>query len=134
MGVFPEFFAEIEDVFIEGDGHYDLEVVGESHYQRHLKVLSGHYSNEGGDRELIAKLHYENTNPHDKKAIRVVINGGTVGYLSRKDARLFRKRIEKVGLEGLVISCNVEILGGKRVGLFKKTDFGVWLDLPIKKL
>lgn len=134
MGVFSEFFAEIEDVFIEGDGHYDLEVVGESHYQRHLKVLSGHYSNGGGERELTAKLHYENTNPHDKKAIRVVINGGTVGYLSRKDARLFRKRIEKVGLEGLVISCNVEILGGKRVGLFRKTDFGVWLDLPIKKL
>ena len=134
MGVFSEFFAEIEDVFIEGDGHYDLEVVGELHYQRHLKVLSGRYSKKGGDRELIAKLHYENTNPHDKKAIRVVINGGTVGYLSRKDARLFRKRIEKVGLDGLVVSCNAEILGGKRVGLFKKTDFGVWLDLPIKKL
>ncbi|MHC4856598.1 MAG: hypothetical protein ACYTBY_02125 [Planctomycetota bacterium] len=113
MGMFSEFFAEVEDVFIEGDGQYDLEVVGESHYQRHLN---------------------ENTNPHDKKAIRAVINGGTVGYLSRKDARLFRKRIEKVGFEGLVISCNAEILGGKRVGLFKKTDFGVWLDLPIKKL
>lgn len=134
MGIFPEFFTEIEDVFIEGDGRYDLEVVGESHYQRHLNVLSGRYSKKGGDSELIAKLHYENTNPHDKKAIRVVINGGTVGYLSRKDARLFRKRIEKVGLEGLVISCNVEIVGGKRVGLFKKTDFGVWLDLPIKNL
>ena len=134
MGIFSEFFAEIEDVFIEGDGRYDLEVVGESHYQRHLKVLSGHCLKKGGDSELIAKLHYENTNPHDKKAIRVVINGRTVGYLSRKDARLFRKRIEKVGLEGLIISCNAEILGGKRVGLFKKTDFGVWLDLPIKKL
>jgi len=134
MGIFSEFFAEIEDVFIEGNGQYDLEVVGESHYQRHLKVLSERYSKKGGDRELIAKLHYENTSPHDKKAIRVVIDGGTVGYLSRKDARLFRKRIEKVGLEGLVISCNVEIVGGKRAGLFKKTDFGVWLDLPIKKL
>lgn len=134
MGMFSEFFAEVEDVFIEGDGQYDLEVVGESHYQRHLKVLSERYSKMGGDRELIAKLHYENTNPHDKKAIRAVINGGTVGYLSRKDARLFRKRIEKVGFEGLVISCNAEILGGKRVGLFKKTDFGVWLDLPIRKL
>jgi len=134
MGMFSEFFAEVEDVFIEGDGHYDLEVVGESHYQRHLNVLSERYSKMGGDRELIAKLHYENTSPHDKKAIRAVINGGTVGYLSRKDARLFRKRIEKVGFEGLVISCNAEILGGKRVGLFKKTDFGVWLDLPIKKL
>ena len=81
-----------------------------------------------------ARLHYENTNPHDKKAIRVVIDGGTVGYLSREDARLFRKKIEKVRPEGLIISCDAEILGGKRVGFFRKTDFSVWLDLPISKL
>ena len=134
MGVFSEFFAVTDEVFIEGDGHYDLEVVGELHYQRHLKVLSGLYSRTGGNRELVAKLHYENTNPHDKKAIRVVINGGTVGYLSRKNARLLRKAIEKEGLEGLIISCNAKILGGRRVRLYNKIDFSVWLDLPIKKL
>ena len=134
MGIFSEIFDEIEDVFIEGDGQFQLEVVGESHYQRHLKVLSERYSAKGRDRELIAKLHYENTNAHDKKAIRVVIDGGTVGYLSPADARLFRKRIEKVRPEGFIISCDAEILGGKRVGFFKKTDFSVWLDLPISKL
>ena len=134
MGIFSEFITEVEDIFIEGTGKYDLEAVGESHYQRHLKVLSGRYSEKDDHKELIAKLHYENTNPLDKKSIRVVIDGGTVGYLSRKDASLFRKRIEKVGLEGLIISCNAEIIGGKRVGFFKKTDFAVLLDLPIKKL
>ena len=134
MGIFSEFITEIEDVFIDGDGHFDLEVVGESHYQRHLRVLSERYSKKGNDRELIARLHYENTNPHDRKAIRVVIDGGTVGYLTRKDARLFRKRVEKVRPEGLIISCDAEIIGGKRVGFFKKTDYGVWLDLPIMKL
>ena len=40
MGIFSEFIAEIEDVFVDGDGHFDLEVVGVSHYQRHLRVLS----------------------------------------------------------------------------------------------
>ena len=134
MGIFSEFITEIEDVFVDGDGRFDLEVVGVSYYQRHLRVLSNRYSKKGGERELIAKLHYENTNPHDKKAIRVVIDGGTVGYLSRKNARLFRKRIEKVRPEGLIISCDAEIIGGNRVGFFKKTDFGVLLDLPIKKL
>jgi hypothetical protein len=134
MEAFSEFFAVTEDVFIEGDGHYDLEVVGESHYQRHLKVLSELYSNKVGNRGLVAKLHYENTNPHDKKAIRVVIDGGTVGYLSRKEARLVRKAIEKVELEGLIISCNAKILGSRRVRLYNKIDFGVWLDLPIMKL
>ena len=134
MGIYSVFVAETEDVFIDGDGQYDLRVVEESHYQRHLNVLSGRYSKKGGDRELRAKLHYENTNPYDKKAIRVVIDGGTVGYLSREDARLFRESIEKVRPEGLIISCDAEIIGGKRVGIFKKTDFGVLLDLPIKKL
>ncbi len=134
MGIFSEFITEIEDVFVDGDGHFDLEVVGVSCYQRHLRVLSNRYSKKGGERELIARLHYENTNPQDKKAIRVVIDGGTVGYLSRKNARLFRKRIEKVRPEGLIISCDAEIIGGKRVGFFKKKDFGVLLDLPIKKL
>lgn len=134
MGIFSEFITEIEDAFIDGDGHFDLEVIGESRYQRHLRVLSERYSKKFLDRELIARLHYENTNPHDKKAIRVVIDGGIVGYLSHKDARLLRKRIEKVKPEGLIISCDAEIIGGKRVGFFKKTDFGVWLDLPIKKL
>ena len=134
MGIFSEFITEIEDVFVDGDGHFDLEVVGESHYQRHLRFLSERYEKKIGDRELVAKLHYENTNPHDKKAIRVVIDGGTVGYLTRKDARLFRKRIEKVRPDGLIVSCDAEIIGGKRVGFFKKTKFSVWLDLPIKKL
>ena len=134
MGIYSVFVAETEDVFIDGDGQYDLRVVEESHYQRHLNVLSRRYSKKGGDRELRAKLHYENTNPYDKKAIRVVIDGGTVGYLSREDARLFRESIEKVRPEGLIVSCDAEIIGGKRVGIFKKTDFGVLLDLPIKKL
>lgn len=134
MRIFSEIVDEIEDIFIEGDGQFELEVVEESHYQRHLKVLSERYSAKCGDRELIAKLHYENTNAHDKKAIRVVIDGGTVGYLSPTDARLFRKRVEKVRPEGFIISCDAEILGGKRVGFFKKTEFSVWLDLPISKL
>lgn len=134
MGLFSEFTMEIEDVFIEGNGHYNLEVVGELLYQKYLKHLSASCKKTAGRRGLVAKLHYENANPHDKKAIRVVINGGTVGYLSRKDARLFRKRIEEVGMEGLVISCNAEIVGGSRVGLLRKTDYGVWLDLPLKQL
>jgi hypothetical protein len=134
MGIYSEFTAEFEDVFIQGDGQYDLEVVGESLYQKYLKALSDSCKKNGDRKELLAKLHYENANPHDKKAIRVVINGGTVGYLSPKNARAFRKRVEKVGMEGLIISCNAEIVGGRRVGLLRRTDYGVWLDLPLKNL
>ena len=56
------------------------------------------------------------------------------GYLSREDARLYRKRIKKAGHDGITIQCNGKIFGGKKLGLFSNTNFGVWLDLPIEKL
>ena len=134
MGIFSEYGAEIEEIFIEGDGCFGLKVDEELDYQKHLNFLSGKSSKNGGNRELIAKLHYENVNPKDNKAIRIVVNGGTVGYLSGEDARLFRERLEKVGREGLIVSCRAMITGGNRTWLFKKTDFRVNLDLPIEKL
>ncbi len=127
-------YTEKEPDFVAGDGHYNLEVVGEPHYQKRLKSLCGGYSIKGSKQEVVAKLHYENCNPDDKDAIRVVVNGGTVGYLSRESASLYRKRIEQAGKDGLVVSCNAKVSGGIRIWLFKKTNFGVWLDLPIEKL
>lgn len=134
MEIYSKFFDEIESLFVEGDGRYCLEVAGEPHYQNYLKSLYRSYLKEGGKQELIAKLHYENNNPNDKNAIRVVVNGGTVGYLSREDAKLYRKRLGKAGKEGRIISCNAKIFDGKRVWLIKKTNFAVRLDLPIEVL
>ena len=134
MGIFSEYVAEIEEVFIEGDGRFDLKVDEVLNYQKYLNFLSGRWLKNGSNRELIAKLHYENLNPKDNKAIRVVVNGGTVGYLSCEDARLFRERLEKVGREGLIVSCHAMAIGGKRTWFFNKTDFDVCLDLPIEKL
>jgi len=134
MGIFSKLFGEKEKVFIEGDGGYDLEVVGESNYQRHLKKICGGYKEGGHRKDVVAELHYENNNPHDNKAIRVDIEGKVVGYLSRKNARFYRNRVRKTGHEGIIISCNAIISGGKKLGLLKKTFFGVWLDLPLDKL
>jgi hypothetical protein len=134
MGVFTELYPEQEPVFIEGDGHYKLKLIAEPYCQNYLKSLCGGYSVKGVKQEVLAKLHYENGNPNDKNAIRVVVNGGTVGYLLPKHARLYRKRIEKTGQEDIIVSCKARILGGKRTWFFKKSDFSIWIDLPIKKL
>ncbi len=134
MGIFSKLFGRKEKVFVEGDGGFDLEIVGESHYQKHLNKLCGGHTKEGSKKEVVAELHYEDKNPHDNKAIRVDVNGKTVGYLSREDARYYRKRIGKTGNEGIIISCNAKIFGGKKLGVFKKTSFGVWLDLPFEEL
>jgi hypothetical protein len=134
MGIFTELYAEREPVFIEGGGHYKLKVLAGPNYQNYLKSLCGGYSIKGSKQEVVAILHYENCNQSDKNTIRVVVNGGTVGYLSPKHARLYRKRIEKTRQDGIVISCNARILGGKKVWFFQKPDFSIWIDLPIKKL
>jgi hypothetical protein len=134
IGLLSKLFREKEAVFIDGGGDFDQEIVGESHYQKHLKKLFGDHKKEGNRKEVIAKLHYENNNPHDKKAIRVDINGKTAGYLPREDAKFYRKQIEKTGHDGIIVSCNAVIVGGRKVGIFRKAHFGVWLDLPLEEL
>ncbi len=134
MGKYEEFITEIKPVFVAGDGHYDLEVVVAPAFQKYLKMLSKCCLKNGGQQALVAKLHYENVNPYDNKAIRVVINGGKVGYLLPGDARLFRKRLERVGHEGTIIACKAIIIGGKRTWNLKQTDFEVRLDLALSKL
>ena len=134
MVIPTELYAEKEPDFVEGDGQYNLDVVRVSHCQKRLKSLCGGYSIKGSHREVVAKLHYENGNPDDSNAIRVVVNGGAVGYLSPEKASLYRKAIEAAGKEGIVVSCKARIAAGRRIWFFKKPEFGVWLDLPIEKL
>lgn len=68
---------------------YETEVVGESNYQTNIESFCAGGSNV----ELTADLILENDNPHDPKAVRIVIGGKTVGYLSRQDARTYRKML-----------------------------------------
>ncbi len=134
MGFLKDLFRSKEKVHVDGRGGYDLEVVGESNYQKHLKRICGGYSKEGHRKTVTAELHYEDDNPYDKKAVRVDVANGTVGYLSREDARLYRKRVKKTGREDIIITCNAVIVGGKKTGLFSRTYFGVWIDLPLEEL
>jgi hypothetical protein len=131
MGLISKIFKGKEAVFVKGDGGFDLEIVGESNYTKNLKNLCGGYSKDGSHINEKAVLHYENNNAYDKQAIRVDINGKTVGYLTPEDARLYRKKIRKIGHEGITVLCNAVIVGGKKLGLMNKTAFSVWLDFPI---
>jgi hypothetical protein len=134
MGFFKNLFKSKETIFVDGEGDYDLEVVGESNYQKHLKRICGGHTKEGHRKKVVAELYYEDNNPYDKKAIQVKIDRNTIGYLSRDDARLYRKRIKKTGHEGIIVKCNAVIVGGRKTGIFSKTYFGVWIDIPIEKL
>jgi len=68
---------------------YETEVVGESHYQQNIESFCA----GGNNVELNADLILEDDNPHDPKAVLVVIGGKPVGHLSRQDARTYRKML-----------------------------------------
>lgn len=106
---------------LPGNGEYGFEIVGEASYQKALRAIAG----PGKVRhECIATIHLEDENPHDNKAVRVDIEGRTVGYFSRADARRYRKQIAKHG--PITSECDALILGGGK----GKPSLGVWLDLP----
>src|SRR3989449_11781405 len=79
-----------ERIDLEGSGAFALAIVGESHYQEALEAICGPRSDEGEDRLVEARLVLENDNPHDSMAVRVDIQGLTVGYLTRDHARQYR--------------------------------------------
>ena len=108
-----------------GPGDFDVEVVGESNYQAAIGVAAGV---ESGD-PLLADLVPEDGNPHDSRAVRVDLLGRTVGYLSRDDARAFRRRLSSRKLTGKVTRCAAEITGGGQTRDGRKLYFGVRLDM-----
>jgi hypothetical protein len=90
----------------------NVKVVGESHYQDALWAAAG--LDNTGQRvsvECIAELIPEPDNPHDPKAIMVVVSGQCVGYLSRGVARLYGKRIREMRSSGQPTICNAFIGG-----------------------
>lgn len=78
---------------------------------------------------VLASLVPEPGNQHDKHAVRVVVGGQTVGYLSRLDARAYRLVIDKVAADGKVAYCNATIRGGWDRGNGDVGSYGIDLDL-----
>lgn len=115
--------------YIRGPGTFDADIVGESHYQENLERICGERSKEGEEKQIKAMLILENNNPKDKNAIRVEINGLTVGYFDKVDAAEFRKALKKTSIGNTPIQCDALIVGGwKRKN--SVGNYGVRLDLP----
>lgn len=104
------------------------DVVGESNYQRALEKLAGEHGPRGASTKCTAWLVPEDDNPYDNKAVRVDIEGHTVGYLDRDEARTFRRRLGAKKLTGQPTTCDAVIRGGyERNG--KKMSYGVSLEI-----
>lgn len=84
----------------------NLEVVGESFYQKQLSKICGGKSEDGHNLEKIGFLRPEPKNPHDKNAVAVFVGRHQVGYLQKEDAISFNRHI------GKPTEIEIEINGG----------------------
>lgn len=110
-------------------GDFDFDIVGESNYQPALATLAGTHGERSPDKEYQAALVPEDDNRYDDKAVRVDINGRTVGYLSKDDARSFRRRLGAKRLTGQTTHCAAVIVGGYRMKNGERASYGVKLDI-----
>jgi hypothetical protein len=116
-------------VVLKGPDAFALPIVGESHYQDALQQICGPRTEEGTEQRVEARLVLENENPHDSMAVRVDINGMTVGYLSRDNARTYRRQLSKAGYGTDDAYCQAVIRGGWDRGEGDSGFYGVYLDL-----
>ncbi len=115
---------------ISGDGSFTQAIVGESHYQRWLEEVTGGRTAESAECYAEAALVIEHTNPHDQFAVRADVLGGTVGYLSRDDARAYRRWLAHSHGRLADAICPAVIRGGWDRNEGRPGNYGVWLDLP----
>jgi len=117
----------------EGNGDFEFEVVGESNYQSLLADLAGEHGTKSAEAQHKATLVLEDTNPYDTKAVAVRIDGKLVGYLSREDARSYRRRLGQKGISGVNATCNAIVIGGGTRKNGERLFYGVKLDIkPFK--
>ena len=110
-------------------GAFDFEVVGESNYQGAISKLAGVHGTDGANLHCVASLIPENLNRHDPKAVAVKIQGEVIGYLSRDDARSFRRRLAQKKFSGATTTCDACIVGGGIRKSGERLFYGVRLDI-----
>lgn len=109
-------------------GEFGFSIVGESNYQAALSTIAGDHGKKKARVECIAELRPEDDNPHDDKAVEVCVEGRTVGYLARDEARKFRRRLGQKGLTGQPTRCAALVVGGGE-WRGEVRHYGVQLDL-----
>ncbi|MGI9016879.1 MAG: HIRAN domain-containing protein [Euzebya sp.] len=89
-----------------------VNAVGESHYQDALSGIC-----RGEERRGDVVLHQailipEPDNPHDVDAVRVAVDGLTIGYLAREDAGAYQPLLLELLASGYLGWCPAAIIGG----------------------
>lgn len=102
-----------------------VKIVGESHYQEALSAIAGGKTRDGHLLQVRARVIPERDNSAYPMAVRVEVQGQTVGYLTHRQAVQFRKRSQAA------VDCGAKIVGGWDRGHGDTGHFGIRLDLTL---
>jgi hypothetical protein len=93
-----------------GDGDFAFHIISTSFHQATLKYLYRKRTPEGALHYCAALLTPQPNNPHDRKAVAVIIRDLEVGYLDRDVAPDFLRALYKAGFADA--ACETLIVGG----------------------
>jgi hypothetical protein len=114
---------------IVGPGTFAVAAVGESNYQVALETVCGGRTEEGERGRFVeATLVPDDENPYDPNAVRVDVDGHTVGYIKAEGAVHYRQEFLRQFKQLRPATCNAVIRGGWMRG--SGGSYGIWLDLP----
>ena len=82
------------------------------------------------DHACVVFLVPEPTNAYDKRAVRIVLEGQTVGYLSRTAAGAYAPLATLLAGGEHHLRCKARMVGGWSRGAGDFGSFGILLDLP----
>ena len=102
--------ALLEAGFLFGDRQVD--VVEEADYQDVLERMAGGRTRFGAMKPVIALLSREPDHAHDKNAVRVDVDGETVGYVEKWDAKAIQPLMLKLQKAGHPAWVRGTIVGG----------------------
>ena len=110
-----------------GGDTFSSYAVGHSHHQDALKRIFSERTSESQEKLVEAVLLLDDGNPYDNQAVRVDIQGQTVGYLKHENARQFRKKMMEKDPSGIKTTCAAKIVYWER----EFDNYLVILDLPL---
>ena len=116
---------------LRGPGRYDYNLVGVSRYLANLAKIYGTDALDEEGKVVDAVLLLDNNNARDKNAVRVEIQGQTVGYLPPDLARAYRRRLEEGAYLNVRGICRAKITS--RMYRSFGADYVIRLDLPDKR-
>lgn len=88
-----------------------IAVVGESHYQPALRWAVDSNHSDGG-LPVAACLVREPENKYDRNAVRIDVQGKTVGYIARVEAPWMQEKLKWLEHQGLRPVCQARVFGG----------------------